>query len=187
MTVLRLIPVGGSAIDRAIASVGSATLCRRPDGAFVDVPLADVGPLVRILAFAGVRAEPCAAELIAAPKGTFPAVGVDLAPLPSGLGAVDVLRVRRLGLGAATGEIMRRRLGGLIGPGDDARARCRAVLRGTDAVMAWGRAAWAPRSALRRARPSLRPVVFDRDAVGRADLGGRAYASDGAISRWLFE
>jgi len=184
VTVLRLEPVGGTAIDGALSVVDAATLARRAGGAYMEVAVADAPRLVRRLAFAGIAATPCDADLIA-PDGLIPALGVDLAPLSETMG-LDLVWIRRLGLGEATMEILRPRFGGLLGPSDAARMRCRSVLHGTDVMLAWRRLAWATRSALRHARTSLRPVVFDREAMRRSDLDGRAFASEGAISRWLF-
>jgi hypothetical protein len=73
-------------------------------------------------------------------------------------------------------------------PREAAREHARGLLRGDDALLAWGRQAWAARDALRTrvARRSLRPVIFDRSAIERTDLDGRTLASAGALTRWLF-
>lgn len=187
MTVLRLDPLPGASVDRAIAAVECLTLVRRSDGAFVDIEAAEVGRLVRTLAFAGVAAAPSEVELTV-PRALLPALGRDLAPLASGLLACDIVRVRRLTLGEATRELLRRPLGGMGRPREAARERARGLLRGDDALLAWGRQAWAARDALRTrvARRSLRPVIFDRSAIERTDLDGRTLASAGALTRWLF-
>lgn len=188
MTVLRLVPASvTTAIGPALATVESALLARRDGAAYVEVPVAVVPRLARALAFAGIRAEPCDADLTA-PSGLIPAVGMDLSPVPAGLVALDVVRIRRIPLGCATREILRRRFAGLLPAAAEARVRCRALLRGDDVTLAWGRQAWASRAALRSAsaRRTLRPVVFDRDAIGRAELDGRASSRDEAIARWLF-
>lgn len=187
MTVLRLEPLQGSGIDAAIAAVEAATLTRRADGSYVEVPIADVPAIVRALAFAGVHASPCDADL-AVPTALLPAVGHDLTPVSGPLIAVDVLRVRRVSLGQATREVLRRRFAWLRSPSAAARKRCRALLRGDDAVLAWDRRAWATRSALRdrRARMTLRPVVFDRSVLDGGELLGRTFASEGALARWMF-
>jgi len=185
MTVLRLEPVAGRGIDLALAAVDAATLVRTQQACLVEVEHDQMERLVRALAFRGIRAEP-AAE--APPPRSHPAIGLDLAPLPAGLLDVDVVRIRRLALGDATREIMRRRLAALRPPSPAAQRICRAVLRGEDALFAWERRAWAARPALRDARAwrSLRPVVFDRAALERATFAGRARASDGALASWLF-
>ncbi len=187
MTVLRLDPVAGRAIDHALADLAAATLVRRPDGAFVEVTVAEVARLVRRLAFAGIAAAPCDADL-GAPPGLMAAVGRDLAPLARGTAACDVVRVRSLTLGEATREILRRRFGGLVAADARARERARALLRGDDAVLAWSRRAWATRDGLRSrgARASLRPVVFDRAALADPALAGRTFASAGSLGTWLF-
>lgn len=187
MSVLRLAPAGGMSIGAALASVGSAALARRDGGAYVEVPVAVVSRLVRALAYGGIAAEPCDADLTA-PPGLIAAIGSDLAPLPAGLVAIDVVRVRRVPLGPATREVLRRRFAGLLPAAASARVRCRALLRGESVMLAWGRQAWASRAALRSpgVRRSLRPVVFDREATRRTDLAGRTSSRDEELARWLF-
>lgn len=187
MTVLRLDPLAGVGLDRAVAVLETATLVRRPDGRYADVPVADVARFVRALAFGGIAATACDADL-AGPPGTIPAVGRDLDPLPEGLVAADLVRLRRLGLGESAAEVLRRRAFGLRAPPASARERCRALLRGEEVPFAWARRAWGTRAALRSraARSSLRPLVFDRAAAEPSDLSGRAFARDGSLSRWLF-
>ncbi|MBI2983005.1 MAG: hypothetical protein HYY42_02280 [Chloroflexi bacterium] len=149
--------------------------------------MAAVWQLTRALAYAGISAEPCDAEL-APPPGLLVARGMDLSPLPSGLVALDLVRIQRIHLGPATREALRRRCAGLLPAGAAARARCHALLRGEIVLFAWARHAWASRSALRcaPARTTLRPIVFDRDAVARRELLGRTSSRDEAIGRWLF-
>ena len=187
MTVLRLDPLPGARIDRAIATVETAALVRRADGAYLDVSAPDVAPVVRALAFAGIDAAVSEVDL-ALPRGLLPAVGRDLAPLMRGLVACDVVRVRRLTLAQATRELLGRPFAGLRRPREAARKSARGLLRDDDALLAWARRAWATRDALRTraVRRSLRPVIFDRSAVDRADLDGRTLASAGALTHWLF-
>lgn len=187
MTVLRLDPLHGARVDAALAAVEAVVLARRPDGRYAEVDLAEVAPFVRALAFAGIAAAPCDADLVA-PAGAIVAIGRDLEPLPQALLAADVIRIRRLALGEATAELLRKRMRGLRAASAAARDRCRGLLRGDDVVLAWSRRAWGTRAAVRgrAARSRLRPVVFDPAAAARADLPGRAFARDGAIGRWLF-
>lgn len=187
MTVLRLEPVHGAGVDAAVSAVDAVVLARRPDGRFADVALADVARFTRALAFAGISASPCTADLVA-PTGAIASIGRDLGPLPDALLAADVVRVRRLPLGEATAELLRRRTLGLRPAPPGARDRCRSLLRGEDVVLAWSRRAWGTRRALRAraARSRLRPVVFDHEAAGHPELTGRAFARDGALGRWLF-
>ncbi len=186
MTVLRLEAVDGSAIDGALAAVGEITLARRPDGAFADVRGQDAGPLIRALAFAGIAAVPSIVDL-SPPSGTHAAVGRDLAPLPDLGVALDLLELRRVPLGEATRASLARRLPRLRRPSRAQQERCEALLRERDVALAWRRRAWASRATLRTgvARVSLRPVVFDRDALARADER-TVLASAGLIARWLF-
>jgi len=184
VTLFRLLPIAPGGVDHALAVAPTVTLTRQGGVLYADVVEGDAAGLIRALAFAGVAATVCAADPVG-PRAV-PAIGRDLAPLPAGLVDVDSVRVRRLALGEATREILRRRWAALRGPSSAARERCRAVLRGEDAVFAWERRAWGPRERLRdpRTRASLRPIVFDREALVRASEG-RTYASEGAIGRWL--
>jgi len=187
LTVIRLEAFPGASVDRAVADVGSATLIRRHDGAFIDVADADAPRAIRALALAGVGADVSVAELVA-PSALLPALGIDLGPLARGLVASDIVLARRLTLGEATRELLRRPFGQYGRPALAARETARALLRGEDAFLAWERRAWATRDALRTraVRKSLRPVVFDRGALERAELRGRSLASSGALTRWLF-
>jgi hypothetical protein len=96
--------------------------------------------------------------------------------------------VRRLHLGEATAQILRRRLAAFRAPSPAAQRRCRGLLTGEDALFAWERRAWVDRARLRalRSRSSLRPVVFDRGALERDERRGRSFASDGALAAWAF-
>lgn len=187
MTLLRLEPVQGTALDRAAAVVEDVTFFRRGDGCFAEVGPDDVARMVRALAYAGIDARASASDL-SAPRDHLPAVARDLAPAPVGLVACDVVRVRRLSLGEATAEVLRRRLAMFRPPSAAAQARCRRLLSGDDALLAWDRHAWVERARLRalRSRSSLRPVVFDRGAVERDERRGRSFASDTALANWAF-
>lgn len=187
MTVLRLLPSEGSRIAPALTAVEDAVLARRGDAAYVDVPVSVMTRLIRALAYAGISAEPCDADL-APPPRLHVARGADLSPLPPGFVDLDLVHIERIHAGAATREVLRRRWAGLLPPGAAARARCRAVLRGDVVLFAWARHAWASRAALRSApaRSALRPIVFDPDALARHDLVGRTSSEDEAIGRWLF-
>lgn len=186
MSILRVSAVAGRSLDHSLGRVGAATLTRRADGLFVEVGHDDVASLVRALAFAGVQAVPAAVDL-STPRGPIPALGLDLASVPSALVAADVVRVRAIPLGEATAEVLRRRLGWLRGPSERARIRCRTLLRGEDVLLAWDRRAWIDRRDLRdrRLRAHLRPVVFDRGALDAAPAR-RIFASDGLLAGWLF-
>lgn len=183
MTLFRLYPIGGTAIDAAIAAVSSATLTRRRDGAFADVGPSEAPRFVRALALAGVAAQPCAE--IQLPQGTVPSVGSDLEPCRSV--DVDVLTIRVLSLGEATTEVTKRRWAWLRQMSSSARDQCRSLLRGEDALFVWRRIAWARRETYRDAtvRRSLRPLVFDRSAIERV-AERRAFAHECVVSRWLF-
>lgn len=185
MTLLHLTPASRGPIDAALATVERCVLTRREGAAFADVEPAAVPAFVRALAYAGVRAEPCAHDLTA-PAGLLIARGLDLEPLSAVAIPVDVLRLERVPLGCDTRDALRPRLLGILPPAERARDHCRRLLRGDRVTFEWSRLAWGTRSALRsgRARRTLRPLIFSR-AV-REIPGGRI-ASDGSeIGRWLF-
>jgi hypothetical protein len=171
-------------IDAAIASIGSATLARTPEGSFVEVDDRLAENARRLLAFAGVRGTD-SSWVISPRRGSCPAIGRDLRPLPRRALELDLLHVRSLPLGAETARLLRSRPWRSCGPTQ--RARVRDLLRGVDIVVGWRRRAWATKSALRSAdaRRVLRPVVFDLAAIG-SPPEHRALAGDAAIGRWLF-
>jgi hypothetical protein len=187
VTILRIDAVGGRALDRAIAVVDSATLTRRADGCFIEAPAADLLGLTRALAFAGIAATVWERQ-VGDPAGLLPAIGSDLEPLPSGLVEVDVVRVRRVALGEATTELLRRRFARIRPPSSRAADRCRRLLRGEDVLLGWERRAWLRRGSIAQARAvrSIRPVVFDRGALDRDEVAGRMLMTDGALARWAF-
>ena len=187
MTVLHLVPLHGALIEPALARCDAAILARRPDGAFADIAETEVPGFIRRCAFAGVAAQPAAAAIVP-PDRCHPAVGRDLAPLRVVGLDLDTVRVRRLSLGEATRAILARRWSFVRPPTRVARDRCRRLLRGEDVAFAWTRSAWATRSALHgpEVRSSLRPVVFDRSALGDGSPGRIVFARDGLLGRWLF-
>lgn len=187
MTVLRLTPVRPTDAPRAaLAAIGVATLVRRNGFVYAEVPAAGIAPFARRLAFVGIAAGPCDADL-RVPSGLVAAIGRDLEPLPPDALVMDVVRLERLAAGSATRELLRRRLAGILPPATEARLRCRALLRGEVALFAWSRRAWGSRAQMRTplARRSLRPVVFDRAAVPDDELRGRAWTEDASLARWL--
>lgn len=187
MTVLRLEPVAGTALERGAAVVDEVTFVRRADGCFAQVRSYDASRMVRALAYAGIDARESTSDL-SAPRDHLPAVADDLAPAPMALVTCDIVRVRRLHLGEATAEVLRRRLAAFHAPSAAAQARCRLLLEGEEALFAWERHGWVERARLRalRSRSSLRPIVFDRGALERDERRGRSFASDGALAAWAF-
>jgi hypothetical protein len=135
----------------------------------------------RALAFRGVRATPSDGG-VPEPPPLLAAIGIALTPARlHAADEVDLLEVRVVPLSEATARLTRRPLR-LWPLGRRKRARCRALLRGTDALLEVRRSAWCGRSTLGAARRSLRPVLFDRSATPRAL---RVYAADGALTRWI--
>lgn len=186
MTVLRLERRSPGQVARALAAIDEVVLARTPDGRFAEVSPQQTEPLIRALALVGVEASPCEIRLDPG-EGLRPAIGRHLGPLNADPPALDVVHLRRLSLSDSTREAMRRPWAGLRPPSPAARERCRALLRGTEIVLAWTRRAWGTAAYLRTpaARAALRPIVFDRDATTHAPEC-RTLASDGQLERWLF-
>jgi hypothetical protein len=184
VTVLRCERLATGNVDGAIASLGAVTLARTPLGAFIEVEDHLLDRARRVLAFAGVRVA-ISAESLVPSRGTRPAIGRDLTPLPLPSLALDLVHVRSLPLGPETARLLRARP--LQRANATRRALVRDLLRGVDAAVGWRRRAWTTRDVLRtaEARRVLRPVVFDIAAIG-APPERRALARDGVLARWLF-
>lgn len=181
MTTLRIASEGGTQLELACIAAERFVLWRR--GGEVRMTLEDrhVSAVRRALAFRGVRATACEGGL-PDPPPLLAAIGTGLAPARlTDVDELDLINVRVVPIGEATARLMRRpaRLWPL---GQRKRSRCRALLRGTDALLEVRRSAWCNRSTLGGARHALRPVLFDRTATPRAQW---IYAADGALSRWV--
>jgi hypothetical protein len=187
VSVFRLVVVRGTSIGSALATADAATIARHGADAFLEIASEKAARVVRDLAFAGIAAEP-SDKVLEPPRHLAVGIGTALVPLEDDPTAFDLLRLERVPLGAATSEVLRRRLGRIRPPGREARDRCRALLRGERVMFRWGRRVWASREALRsrRVRSSIRPVVFDRSSLDRWPLEGRIWAHDEALSRWVF-
>ena len=181
MKTLRIAPDGGTKVDLACIGAGRFVLWRQ--GGDVRLTLDDhhESAMRTALAWGGIRATP-SGEGVPEPPRLRAAIGIGL--LPARLTAadeIDVLEVRVVPLSEATARLTRRHL-----PrwplGGRTRARCRALLRGTDALLEVRRRAWCGRSTLGAARHTLRPVLFDRSATPRVI---RVFAADGALARWI--
>lgn len=181
MTTLRIVSVGRRELDLACSAAGRFTLWRQGGDVRLTLDERQVTAVRRALALLGVRAT---SSDLGAPEArrSLAAIGTGLAPVRlAGPDEIDVLDVRVVPLNEATSTLTRRatRLWPLAGP---RRARCRGLLRGTDALFEVRRSAWCGRSTLAAARHSLRPVLFDRSATPRAL---RVYAAEGALARWV--
>jgi hypothetical protein len=109
------------------------------------------------------------------------AVGTALAPARLEADDLDIVEVRVVPLGEATARLLRRPV--RHWPlGARRRARCRSLLRGTDALLEIRRTAWCARGTLRANRHTLRPVLFDSTATPRPL---HAYASERSLTRWI--
>ncbi len=184
MTVLSLQPVHGRAIDRGLGAVDEVTLVRRREGSFADVP-SRAADLVRALAFVGIQAE--VGELGPLRPTAVRARCRGLAPLPPELVIADVVRVRRVPLGEATRDLLRRRLPRFRRPSPEAVERCRSLLRGDDLLLCWRREAWIERRRIRDIPNawSLR-IAEILGAEGAEAAPSYTFASEGRLGSWVF-
>lgn len=181
MTTLRIGSDGRTDLDLACSTASHFILWRQGPDVRLTLDERYASAVRRALAFRGVRATWSDLGVPQAPR-SLAAVGIGLAPARlAGSEEIDVLDVRVVPLSDATAALThpRARLWPL---GGRRRSRCRALLRGTDALLEVRRSAWCGRSTLAAARRSLRPVLFDRSATPRAL---RVYAADGALTRWI--
>jgi hypothetical protein len=180
VTTLLIAPDGLSSLDLACAAAERFVLWRR--GGEVRLQFDDRHATVvrRSLAVQGAHVTLSEGGLPAAPQ-LLAAIGTGLKPTRLADAELDVLEVHVVPLAAATRGLLRRP----FRPwplGRRRRSRCRALLRGTDALLEVRRSAWCERATLARARRDLRPVLFDHAATPRAH---RIYAADGLLSRWI--
>lgn len=185
--ILRLVPAQGDRLDPAVRSVGDLLIVRRADGCYAEVADGEVAELVRDLAYAGIEADATETDLSPGPA-MIPATAGDLRPAPAGSVVLDSVRIRKVDLGFATAEILRRRFAFIRAPSADAQRKCRRLLQDEDLMFSWQRQAFIERGAVRLVRrtSSLRPVIFDRAATGWTGRERRAFASDGLLTRWAF-
>lgn len=179
--IFQLHPLAPGDLDRAIAALPELRLIRAGRALFVDADAQWAHRLVREMAFAGLRAEP-SADPTERRAGLLPGSGGRLQRVPDGV-ALDVLYLRPLGLAEATRRVRPR----IAWPdGGERLRRCRDLLHGRDAIVAWDRRAWATRGAWKRGevRRVLRPAIFDRAAP--LSYRGRTWVREGAIARWAF-
>lgn len=186
MITLRLTPAHGRSLDRAVRSGGDLLLVRRADGCFAQVADERAAGLVRDLAYAGIAADAVDCDL-GPGQAAIPATAGDLRPAPMALVISDSVRLWLLPLGAATSDVLRRRFALFRPPSAAANRTCKRLLRDEDFMFTWRRHAFMERAAVRAVRrhSSLRPVIFDRAALG-AGHGSFAFASDGELERWAF-
>jgi hypothetical protein len=182
-TTLRLEAVSRSGFDARLARLEIARLTRTAGAAYLETDR-DMSDAIRQLAFAGVRST---RSTLPSPQADLrPAIAVGLEPLDAPVGVIDVVELKRIALGDATGALMHRRMPWLR-TSRVARDACLRVLREEDAVIGWRRIVWCSVGAMRlmRRRIRLRPVVFDGAAVDRCELKW-TYVSAGALERWAF-
>ncbi|HEY8649095.1 MAG TPA: hypothetical protein VIM50_06920 [Candidatus Limnocylindria bacterium] len=181
MTTLLIAADGRSSLELACAAADRFVLWRRGGEVRLLVDDRHATAVRRALAFQGVS--------VAAGEGGLPEPPKLFAAIGTGLAAtvladdteLDLLEVRVVPLGDATRGLLRRPFRSFpLGP--RRRARCRALLRGTDVLLEVRRSAWCGRATLSRARRDLRPLLFDRTATPPAH---RVFAMDGVISRWI--
>lgn len=179
MTTLALEVFADETFDLALAAP-RFVLWRRGNEVRMNVDERDAARVRRSLAFRGVAASVVAEDVPAAPA-LVRALGTDLAPARLRPEDLDVIDVRVLPLADATARALRRPLR-LWPLGARRRSRCRALLRGADALLEVRRTAWCARETLRSNRTSLRPVLFDHSADPRPM---RVYASERTLTRWI--
>ena len=179
MTSLLIEVVSHEPFDLALAAP-RFVLWRRGAEVRMSVDERLVGSVRHALAFRGVRATVVHGD-VPAPPSLVRALGTALVPVRLQADDLDVIEVRRVPLGEATAHALRRpvRRWPL---GARRRSRCRAFLRGTDALFEIRRTAWCSRGTLRASRRTLRPVLFDAAAAARPL---RVRASDSSLTRWI--
>lgn len=180
MTTLLLDAHGAAAFDLAYVDAPEFVLWRSAGCVALSLDERYADSVRRALAYHGVGAIPSARELHQ-PAHLVRAIGTTLLPARLGPEDVDRIDVRVVPLAEATAALLRRPL--RRWPVTRARrSRCRALLRGSDALFEARRRAWCSRSTLSRTRDVLRAVVFDHSASARPQ---RVYATDGALSTWV--
>ena len=176
VTTLRLERIAPWDVDRHLAELGALRLVRADGGLWVALGPDAVGRAVAMLARAGLRASAGAPE--PPTRGLVAAIVAHLEPLGAPA-IVDVVTIRSVGDGEATARLARRG----IFRRDAERDAIRSILTGADRAFAWRRAVYAKPSALRRLR-GVRPVVFDRAALDRAEER-LAFVGRSALTRWI--
>jgi hypothetical protein len=174
---LRLERVACADLDRHLVMLGAIRLVRAGYDLTVDVAPEAMSRAVAILARAGMRV--CSeVRPDVATRGLVPGIASDLEPFV-GSGIVDIVRMRALDEGEATARIARR---SLLNRRVDVDA-IRTILRGSDRAFVWTRTVYAPPRTIRGLR-GVRPVVFDRAALERADER-LAFVGQGVLTRWV--
>jgi hypothetical protein len=179
MITLRLEVVAHDAFDLALEAP-RFVLWRHGTDVRMSVDETHVARVRSALALRGVRASIVPGDVPAPPR-LVRAVGTALLPARLEPEDLDIVDVRRIPLGEATERALHRPV--RYWPlGTRRRSRCRALLRGTDALLEIRRTAWCARWTLRLNRTTLRPALFDREARPRPL---RIYASERALTRWI--
>jgi len=180
VTTLRLELEAHDNFDLAL-DASPFTLWRQRGAVWLRVEDAAAARVRRRLALSGVRATPHPDGVPPTPPERVRAVGISLVPARLDADDLDLVEVTVVTLGDATARVLRRPT--RYWPiGARRRARCRGLLRASEAVLELRRTAWCSRATLRAARGALRPVLFD---VGAASPPIRAYATEGRLTRWI--
>ncbi len=168
-----------TAFDLVLAE-SPLVLWRQRGAVHASVDAGAAGRIRRSLARQGVRATLRPGGVPVAPA-LVRAVGTGLLPARLEGDDLDVIEVSVVPLAVATARMLGRPLP--FWPlRSRRRVRCRALLRGSDALLEVRRTAWCSRATLRTARHSLRPVLFDRDASSKPLA---IHAADGWLTRWI--
>jgi hypothetical protein len=175
---LRLEVVSGDPIDLVLAA-SRCVLWRRGPAVRIAVDDTEVARVRRELALRGTRTtvDPASVPM---PPPLIRAVGTGLAPVRLQDVELDLIELQPVSLAAATARSLRRPV--RFWPLGRRKLRCRALLRGTDALFEVRRTAWCTRATLRAGRGSLRPALFDGAARSRAQLRS---ASEHRLTAWI--
>ena len=180
--IVTIDPRGARGIDGEVWDLGALRIAFTPRGVVVEIAADHLAHLVTAFARSGIA--------LTGTDGTIdegaplvPAVARTLGPLGGLPVRCDVVSLRQVSVAQATRSLHRRpRLPRRSSPHDT--ARCRAILREEEHVLAWRRIVWAEPSVLRHRRGGIRPIVFDHDALHRS-AERWIFASDGQVERWL--
>lgn len=180
--IVTIDPRGARGIDGEVWGLGALRIAFTPRGVVAEIGADHLARLVTVFARSGIA--------LTGTDGTIdegvplvPAIARTLGPLGVVPVRCDVVSLRPVSVAQATRSLHRRpRLPRRSSPHET--ARCRAILREEERVLAWRRIVWAERSALRHGLGGLRPIVFDHEALHRS-AERWIFASDRQVERWL--
>lgn len=175
--VLRLERIALQDVDRHIAEIGALRLVRTDAGLWMEIAADTMPRAVAMLGRAGLRAVLIDVTLPTT-RGLVPGIVTHLEPLGASR-VIDTLMLRSLDEGEATARLARRSLFRR----QPHRDRIGGILRGSDRAFVWRRAVYAAPKTIRALR-GVRPIVFDRGALERAEEQ-LAFAGLKALTGWM--